>query len=67
MPPPRARTVIPRLTAPDCEDLPFPKSLDIPRLPAPLMSPFLVVDLALGELFQDRWKTHSLAESYFVF
>lgn len=36
----------------------FPKSLDIPRLPAFLMSPFSAMELALGELFQkraDRW------------
>lgn len=41
---------------------PFPKSLDIPRLPAPLMSPFLTIDLALGELFQDRWARHAISE-----
>lgn len=44
---------------------PFPKSLDIPRLPAPLMSPFLALDLALGELFQDRWAHHALSEHKF--
>jgi hypothetical protein len=47
----------------DDETPPFPKSLDIPRLPAPLMSPFLTIDLALGELFQDRWKQHALTEN----
>jgi len=47
----------------DSEDLPFPKSLDIPRFPAPLMSPFLAIDLALGEIFQGRWKKHSLTEN----
>ncbi|MDO9022842.1 MAG: hypothetical protein Q8S73_28735 [Deltaproteobacteria bacterium] len=52
-----------QVNRPDSEELPFPKSLDIPRLPAPMMSPFLVIDLALGELFQDRWKKHSLAEN----
>lgn len=52
-----------QINRPDSEDLPFPKSLDIPRLPAPLMSPFLVIDLALGEIFQDRWKKHSLTEN----
>jgi hypothetical protein len=52
-----------QVNRPDTEDLPFPKSLDIPRLPAPLMSPFLVIDLALGEIFQDRWKKHSLTEN----
>lgn len=35
---------------------PFPKSLDIPRLPAFLMSPFQAIEIAIGELFQDRWK-----------
>lgn len=52
-----------QVNRPDSEELPFPKSLDVPRLPAPLMSPFLVVDLALGEIFQDRWKRHSLTEN----
>jgi len=47
----------------DSEDPPFPKSLDIPRLPSPLMTPLLVVDLALGEIFQDRWEQHSLADT----
>ncbi len=44
------------------DDPPFPKSLDIPRLPAPLMSPFLAIDLALGELFQDRWSAYAVTE-----
>lgn len=52
-----------QVNRPDTDALPFPKSLDIPRLPAPFMSPFLVIDLALGELFQDRWKAHSLTET----
>lgn len=47
----------------DDDSLPFPKSLDIPRLPAPIMSPFLAIDFALGELFQDRWRRHALAEN----
>jgi hypothetical protein len=47
----------------ESEERPFPKSLDIPRLPAPFMSPFLAIDLALGEIFQDRWKKHSLADN----
>lgn len=47
----------------DGEEPPYPRSLDIPRLPAPLMSPFLAIDLALGELFQDRWKKHALSET----
>lgn len=44
------------------DDPPFPKSLDIPRLPALLMSPFLAIDLALGELFQDRWSAYAVTE-----
>jgi hypothetical protein len=52
-----------QVNRPNDEGLPFPKSLDIPRLPAPLMSPFLVIDLALGEIFQDRWKKHALTEN----
>lgn len=44
----------------DREDaMPYPKSLDIPRFPTLFMSPFLAVELALGELFQDRWKTYA--------
>lgn len=45
------------------DDTFFPESLDIPRLPAPLMSPFLAVDLALGELFQDRWSQYATADN----
>jgi hypothetical protein len=52
-----------QVNRPDSEEFPFPKSLDIPRLPGPVMSPFLAVDFALGELFQDRWKEHALAET----
>jgi hypothetical protein len=42
---------------------PFPKSFDVPRLPGLLMTPFLAMELAIGELFQDRWKEHSTAET----
>lgn len=42
---------------------PFPKSLDIPRLPAIVMSPFLAIDFTIGELFQDRWREHAVAET----
>jgi len=45
------------------EEPPFPKSLDIPRLPAPMMSPFLAMEFVIGELFQDRWKKLAAAES----
>ncbi|NJL27304.1 MAG: hypothetical protein HC897_05125 [Thermoanaerobaculia bacterium] len=37
-------------------------SLDIPRLPALLMSPFLAMELAIGELFQDEWRRYALSE-----
>lgn len=42
---------------------PFPKSFDVPRLPAFAMSPFLAMEVAIGELFQDRWKKHASADS----
>ena len=45
------------------EEPPFPKSLDIPRLPAPVMSPFLAMEFVIGELFQDRWKELAAAEN----
>ena len=38
-------------------------SLDIPRFPAILMSPFLVLEFAIGELFQDRWRRHATTDS----
>lgn len=34
---------------------PFPKSLDVPRLPSVLVSPFACVEFAISELFQDDW------------
>lgn len=37
--------------------------LDVPRLPAPVMSPFLAMEFVIGELFQDRWKKLAAAES----
>jgi hypothetical protein len=43
----------------------FPKALDIPRLPAALMSPFLAMELVLGELFQrraERWASSDKKE-----
>lgn len=45
------------------EEPPFPKSLDIPRLPAPVMSPLLAMEFVIGELFQDRWKELAAAET----
>jgi hypothetical protein len=37
------------------DDTIFPKSLDIPRLPGVLNSPFACMEFVLGELFQKRW------------
>lgn len=34
---------------------PFPKSIPIPRLPSPFVTPMAAVEFVLGELFQDRW------------
>jgi len=45
------------------ERSPFPKSLDVPRLPALAMTPFLAIEFVIGELFQDRWRRHALADS----
>ncbi len=46
-----------------CERPFFPGWLDIPRLPALLMSPFLVIEYALGELFQGKWTGHAMSET----
>lgn len=40
-------------------DVSFPKSLDIPRLPGMLVTPFACVEYLLAELFQDRWRAHA--------
>lgn len=40
----------------DCDEPPFPKSVPIPRLPSPFVTPMAVVEFVLGELFQDRWQ-----------
>jgi hypothetical protein len=42
---------------------PFPSSLDIPRFPSLPMSPFLVLEFTIGELFQDRWRKHAVVDS----
>lgn len=34
---------------------PFPKSIPIPRLPSPFVTPMAAVEFVLGELFQDEW------------
>jgi hypothetical protein len=39
----------------ETEDLPFPKSLAVPRLPTCLATPMAAMEFMLGELFQERW------------
>ena len=39
----------------DSNDLPFPKAIPVPRLPSMFVTPMVVVEYVLGELFQDRW------------
>lgn len=41
---------------------PFPHSLPVPRLPALMFTPMSAIEYVLGELFQDEWRMHSLAE-----
>ncbi len=41
--------------------------LDVPRLPAPVMSPLLAMEFVIGELFQDRWKELAAAESTYSY
>ena len=43
----------------DSSDNPFPKSVPVPRLPSPFVTPMSAVEFVLGELFQDEW--HRLA------
>ena len=40
----------------DCDQSPFPKTVPIPRLPSPFVTPMAAVEFALGELFQDKWQ-----------
>lgn len=42
----------------ETEEPPFPSSLDIPRLPALIVTPAAVVEYVVGELFQDNWLKH---------
>lgn len=41
-------------------DSAFPKSVDVPRLPGMLHSPFACMEFVLGELFQEEW--HRLSQ-----
>jgi hypothetical protein len=47
----------------DLDDPPFPKSLDVPRLPGLLITPPAVVEYVVGELFQARWLKHIAGQS----
>ena len=44
-------------------EAPFPKALEVPRLPAMVMTPMLVVETVLSELFQKKWEQVALAEN----
>ena len=39
----------------DSDQLPFPRSVPIPRLPSIFVTPMSTVEFALGELFQNKW------------
>lgn len=41
----------------------FPASLDVPRLPGVLNSPFACMEFALGELFQAEWRRIAMKDS----
>ena len=39
----------------DLDESPFPKTVPIPRLPSPFVTPMASLEFVLGELFQDQW------------
>lgn len=45
------------------DDRMFPKSLDVPRLPGALNSPFACMEFLLGELFQTGWPRIAMRDS----
>jgi hypothetical protein len=45
------------------EELPFPKSLSVPRLPTCLTTPMAAMEFMLGELFQERWRERVSAQT----
>lgn len=45
------------------EEIPFPKSLDIPRLPSNVMLLPAAVEFAVAELFQERWAETAARET----
>lgn len=44
-------------------EVPFPKSLSVPRFPALVASPPAVIEFVLGELFQEEWQRVSSQET----
>src|SRR6266850_4101566 len=53
-------------TRPDAADMAaetyFPKTLDVPRLPAVLFFPLDALDFLLGELFLDQWPKYAVSQ-----
>ena len=47
----------------ETDERPFPKSIDVPRLPGILATPAAAVEFVLAELFQDEWAEHAAATS----
>lgn len=47
----------------ESEELPFPKSLSVPRLPTCLATPMAAMEFMLGELFQERWRERIAAQT----
>ncbi|MGJ5038233.1 hypothetical protein ACQR13_29320 [Bradyrhizobium sp. HKCCYLRH3059] len=43
------------------DELPFPKSIPVPRLPSIILTPLAVAEFVLAELFQDAWGKHTAA------
>lgn len=48
------------------DEVPFPRWLDVPRLPAFAMTPMQAFESVLAELFQDRWYTEVNRDSQYV-
>lgn len=47
----------------ETDDVPFPHSLSIPRLPSIVLTPASVLEFVLGEMFQDEWKQEAARET----
>ncbi len=39
----------------EVDEIPFPHSITVPRLPSIMVSPMAVIEFVVGELFQDSW------------